>query len=122
MQATFLCHPTCTTCKKAQAWLDQHQIAYTWRDIREQNPTKQELTAWHKNSTLPIKRFFNTSGMAYREMGLSKKLPDMTLEQQLELLCTDGMLVKRPIFIKGDRVLIGFKPQEWEQALLTSII
>lgn len=118
MSCVLICHPTCTTCKKAQAWLDGHGVPYHWRDIREQNPAAQELAAWHARSGLALKRFFNTSGMAYRALGLTQKLPEMTQAQQLALLATDGMLVKRPLLITDRVVLVGFRPQEWEQALL----
>lgn len=113
----FICYPRCSTCKKAQKWLDEHQIPYTLRDIKEDNPSEEELKAWHQDSKLPLKRFFNTSGQLYRSMELSKKLPDMPETEQYALLASDGMLVKRPLAIDGDRVLVGFKEAEWDAAL-----
>ncbi len=113
----FICYPRCSTCKKAQAWLDAHHIPYTFRDISQENPTQKELKTWHKKSGLPLKRFFNTSGMKYRELELSAKLPSMPEEEQLALLSTDGMLVKRPLVVGGDQVLVGFKEKEWETLL-----
>lgn len=113
----FLCYAKCTTCQKAKKWLDEHQITYTERPIKEQNPTIDELRAWQKISGLPLRKFFNTSGMLYRDMELSKKLPSMTEEEMLALLATDGMLVKRPLLITDGNVLVGFREAEWEQAL-----
>lgn len=113
----FICHPTCTTCKKAQAFLEKKGKVFTWRDIREDNPTIEELGEWLVKSGLPVKRFFNTSGMQYRALGLTQKLPQMAQEEQLALLATDGMLVKRPLLIDGERVLVGFRQKEWEEAL-----
>lgn len=113
----FICYEKCSTCKKAQKFLDDNNISYTLRPIKEQNPTKEELSEWHKKSNLPLKRFFNTSGQMYREMELSKKLPQMTEQEQLEILSTNGMLVKRPLFINENTVLIGFKQHEWEEKL-----
>ncbi|MBQ1464146.1 MAG: arsenate reductase family protein [Ruminococcus sp.] len=113
----FVCYPKCTTCQKAQKWLDQKKAEYTVRDIKIQNPTYEELKKWHKASGLPLKRFFNTSGQLYRSMELKDKLADMTEEEQLRLLATDGMLVKRPILISGDKVFPGFKETEWEKLL-----
>ena len=105
---TFICYPRCTTCKKAQAWLDAHQIPYTFRDISQENPTRKELAAWHKLSGLPLKRFFNTSGIKYREMNLSARLPDMAEKEQIALLSTDGMLVKRPLLrVSGADLMDG---------------
>lgn len=115
--ALFLCYERCSTCKKAQKWLDEHGVSYELRPIKEQNPSADELRAWHAASGLPLKRFFNTSGQLYRSMELTKKLPDMNEDEQLALLATDGMLVKRPLFIDGGTVLVGFKQAEWEQAL-----
>lgn len=109
----FLCYPKCTTCKKAQKWLDDNGVSYELRDIKENNPTFEELSELYKKSGLPLKRFFNTSGLLYKSMGLKDKLADMTEEEQLKLLATDGMLVKRPIAISGDTVLVGFKEAEW---------
>ncbi len=114
----FVCYPKCSTCKKAQAWLDAHGIAYTVRDIKTQNPTLEELRQWHSLSGLPLKRFFNTSGQQYRALALKDKLPSMTEEEQFSLLSTDGMLVKRPILVAEDKVLVGFREAEWSSALL----
>ncbi len=114
----FLCYPKCSTCKKAQTWLEDHGLDYQLRDIKTQNPTQEELRQWHAQSGLPLKRFFNTSGQQYRALGLKDRLPQMTQEEQLALLATDGMLVKRPILLDGDKVLVGFRQGEWEAALL----
>ena len=114
----FVCYPKCSTCKKAQAWLDTHGLSYQVRDIKTQNPSQEELRRWHSESGLPLKRFFNTSGQQYRGLELKDKLPQMTEDQQLALLATDGMLVKRPILLTGSKVLVGFKEAEWEAALL----
>ncbi|HHU48740.1 MAG TPA: arsenate reductase family protein [Clostridiales bacterium] len=113
----FVCYPKCTTCKKAQAFLDAKSIAYHFRDIKADNPAEAELRAWHNKSGLPLKRFFNTSGQQYRALGLSKKLPAMTEDEQFALLATDGMLVKRPILVGDDFVLVGFREAEWEARL-----
>ena len=113
----FVCYPKCTTCQKAQKWLDAKGVAYEVRNIKEQNPTVDELRAWHKRSGLPLKRFFNTSGRVYKELGLKDKLPAMSEEEQFALLATDGMLVKRPLLIGEDFALPGFKEAEWESAL-----
>ena len=112
----FVCYPKCSTCKKAQKWLDDNGKTYDIRDIKEDHPTSDELKKWHSKSGLPMRRFFNTSGMLYREMGLKDKLASMSEDEMLELLATDGMLVKRPIVIDGDKVLVGFKESEWEEA------
>ena len=117
MSILFIEYPKCTTCKKAKKWLDDHGIAYEVRHIKEQNPTAEELAVWYQKSGLPIKRFVNTSGMLYREMNLKDKLPTMTDEEILELLATDGMLVKRPLAIGDDVVLTGFKEAEWSEKL-----
>lgn len=109
----FICYPKCSTCQKAQKWLDANGISYELRDIKEQNPTLEELTEWYKKSGLPLKKFFNTSGLLYRSMDLKNKLADMTEQEQLELLASDGMLVKRPIVITDDLVLVGFKEADW---------
>ena len=114
----FVCYPKCSTCKKAQAWLDAHGTAYTVRDIKTENPTLEELRQWHNLSGLPLKRFFNTSGQQYRALALKDKLPSMTEEEQFALLSTDGMLVKRPILVAEDKVLVGFREAEWSSALL----
>lgn len=115
MKTIVLHYPKCTTCKKALKWLDERGISYEERHIKEENPTKEELTQWYHKSGLPLKRFFNTSGMLYKEMHLKDKLLDMTEDQQLELLATDGMLVKRPLIIQDDLVLTGFKEEEWKR-------
>lgn len=115
----FLEYPPCSTCKKAKKWLDDHGVAYVSRHIREENPTCEELRQWQAESGLPVKRFFNTSGLTYKSMGLKDKLPGMTEDEQLCLLATDGMLVKRPIAVREDgTVLVGFRESEWEKALL----
>ena len=117
MRALFLESPPCSTCKKAKSWLDAHGGQYTSRHIKDQNPSKDELKAWYQKSGLPLKRFFNTSGLLYKSMALKDKLPSMTEEEQLELLSTDGMLVKRPILVSEDFVLVGFKESEWSETL-----
>ena len=109
----FVCYPKCSTCKKAEAWLVEKGISFQKRDIKEDNPTREELARWLAASGLPVKRFFNTSGLQYKALGLKDRLPAMTVEEQLDLLATDGMLVKRPILVDGDRVLVGFKEAEW---------
>lgn len=114
----YICYPKCSTCRKAQKWLDDHNEEYTLRDIKEDNPSYDELKEWYKKSGLPLKRFFNTSGQLYREMQLKDRLPDMSEEEQLKLLATDGMLVKRPIVVKGDTVTVGFKEAEWTEKLI----
>ncbi|MGN1482061.1 arsenate reductase family protein [Porcipelethomonas sp.] len=111
----YICYPKCTTCKKAQKWLDENNISYTLRDIKENNPSYEELSEWYKKSGLPLKRFFNTSGVLYKSMNLKEKLADMTEEEQLKLLATDGMLVKRPIIVSDSIILVGFKENEWEK-------
>ena len=113
----FICYPKCTTCQKAKKWLDDNKIEYTFRDIKENNPTLEELTAWYKMSGLPLKKFFNTSGLLYKSMELKTKLPTMSNEKQLKLLSTDGMLVKRPLVIGEYFVLVGFKESEWSEKL-----
>ena len=112
---TFICYPKCTTCQKAKKWLDENQIAYNFRDTKLENPTYDELSAWYQRSGLPLKKFFNTSGNLYKEMHLKDKLPQMSEEEQLSLLATNGMLVKRPLVVGKDFVLTGFKEAEWEQ-------
>ena len=114
---TFLCYERCSTCKKAKNWLDEHNIPYDLRPIKEQNPGESELREWQKRSGLPLKRFFNTSGQLYRELGLKDRIPDMTEDEIFSILSTDGMLVKRPMFIADDFVLVGFKEAEWEEKL-----
>ena len=113
----FICYPKCTTCQKAKAWLDEQGIAYTLRDIKAEKPTLAELTQWHKVSGLPLKRFFNTSGLQYKALALKDKLPGMSEDEQFALLATDGMLVKRPMLVGEDFVLVGFKQTEWEAHL-----
>lgn len=113
----FVCYPKCSTCQKAKAWLQERGVAFDERDIKQDNPTEQELRAWHEKSGLPLKRFFNTSGLQYKALGLKDKLPAMTEDEQYALLATDGMLVKRPLFIGEDFALPGFKVKEWEEKL-----
>lgn len=113
MSLLFLEYPTCSTCKKAKAWLDAHKIEYTSRNIKEKNPSKEELLEWYKKSGLPLKKFFNTSGLLYKSMSLKDKLPSMSEEEQLTLLASDGMLVKRPLLVGDSFVLTGFKEKEW---------
>ena len=113
----FICYPKCTTCQKAKKWLDDNKMEYELRDIKEDNPSLEELSAWHKMSGLPLKKFFNTSGLLYKSMELKDKLPTMSEEEQLKLLATDGMLVKRPLVIGEDFVLVGFKESEWSEKL-----
>lgn len=113
----FLEYPKCSTCQKAKKWLDSHGIAYTDRHIKEENPTAAELKEWHLRSGLPLKRFFNTSGLIYKNLGLKDKLPSMSEEEQYALLATDGMLVKRPLIAADDYVLVGFKEKEWTEQL-----
>lgn len=117
MKITVLCYKKCSTCKKALDWLQQNNISYEERPIQEQNPTAEELREWYHKSGLPLKRFFNTSGLLYKEMNLKDKLTDMTEEEQLALLASDGMLVKRPLLIAGDFVCPGFKEAEWREKL-----
>ena len=114
---TFICYPRCTTCQKAQKWLDEQRIEYTLRDIKNDNPTLPELTEWYRKSGLPLRRFFNTSGLLYKSMELKTRLPQMSESEMLELLATDGMLVKRPIVVDGEKVLVGFKEAEWSERL-----
>ncbi|MBE6491074.1 MAG: arsenate reductase family protein [Methanobrevibacter sp.] len=114
----FVQYPKCSTCKKAKNWLDEHNIEYESRHIVEDNPQADEIAAWYDKSGLPLKRFFNTSGKIYRENKIKDKLPDMSEQEQFELLATDGMLVKRPIVVDDDFVLVGFKQKEWEEKLL----
>lgn len=113
----FLCYPKCSTCKKAKKWMEEHNLEYTERHIAEENPSYDELKEWYSASGLPLKKFFNTSGVLYKEMKLKDKLPQMSEEEQLELLASNGMLVKRPILVKDGRVLVGFKENEWEELL-----
>lgn len=113
----FLEYPKCSTCQKAKKWLDEHGIKYTDRHIVEENPTYEELKAWYQRSEMPLKKFFNTSGLVYKEMKLKDKLADMTEEEQLKLLATNGMLVKRPLIVDGTTILTGFKEAEWSEKL-----
>lgn len=113
----FLCYPKCTTCQKAQKWLEGKGANFTVRHIKEENPTAEELKQWWKDSGLPLKKFFNTSGLQYKALNLKEKLPSMTEEEQLSLLASDGMLVKRPILVGESFVKVGFREAEWEEAL-----
>ncbi|MDE7124292.1 MAG: arsenate reductase family protein [Eubacterium sp.] len=113
----FIEYPKCTTCQKAKKWLEENGFDYGCRNIKEENPTYEELKAWYERSGLPLKRFFNTSGLLYKSMGLKDKLPDMSESEQLELLATDGMLVKRPLVISEKAILTGFREKEWEEKL-----
>ena len=114
----FICYPKCSTCQKAKKWLDANHISYEERHIVEENPTYEELKQWYEKSGLPLKRFFNTSGMLYKEMKLKDKLPDMSEDEQLQLLATNGMLVKRPLVVAEGFVLTGFKEKEWTEMML----
>ena len=114
----FLCYPKCTTCQKAKKWLEEHKIQYTERHIAEDRPTFDELKEWHQKSGLPLKKFFNTSGLLYKEMQLKDKLPAMSEEEMLKLLATNGMLVKRPLLVAEDWVLVGFKESEWMEKII----
>lgn len=113
----FLQYPPCSTCKKAKNWLDGHGVSYTDRHIKEDNPSYEELKDWYERSGLPLKRFFNTSGLAYKSLNLKERLPNMTEDEQLQLLASDGMLVKRPILVMEDRILTGFKEAQWAELL-----
>ena len=117
---TFICYPKCTTCRKAQKWLDENRIAYDLRNIKLENPAYEELAAWHQRSGLPLKKFFNTSGLLYKSLALKDKLPAMNEDEMLKLLAADGMLVKRPLLVGNDFVLVGFKAAEWAERLKTS--
>ena len=114
----FIEYPPCSTCQKAKKWLDAHNISYTARHIKEDNPTYEELRQWCEESGLPLKKFFNTSGLLYKSLGLKDKLPAMSEEEQLRLLATDGMLVKRPLVIAEGAILTGFREKEWEEKLV----
>ena len=114
----FICYPKCTTCQKAKKWLDDNKIEYELRDIKEDNPSLEELTTWYKMSGLPLKKFFNTSGLLYKSMEFKNKLPAMTEEEQLKLLASEGMLVKRPLIIGENFVLVGFRETEWKDIML----
>ena len=111
----FICYPKCTTCQKAKKWLDDNKIEYEMRDIKLDNPTLDELTQWYRESGLPLKKFFNTSGLLYKSMDLKNKIPHLTEDEMLELLATDGMLVKRPLLVGDCLVLVGFKEAEWSK-------
>ena len=113
----FIEYPKCTTCKRAKSWLDEHGLEYTDRHIKEANPTLAELKDWYQLSGLPLKKFFNTSGVLYKQMQLKDKLPQLSEQEQLELLASDGMLVKRPLLVLDDVVLVGFKPEQWAERL-----
>ncbi len=114
----FVCYPKCSTCAKARTWLEERRLPFTERDIKTENPAQEELRAWHKASGLPLKRFFNTSGLQYKALDLKNKLPALSEEEQLALLAADGMLVKRPILVGEEgTVLVGFRPAEWEEKL-----
>ena len=116
---TFICYPKCTTCQKAQKWLDENGGSYTFRDIKMEHPTYEELSEWHRRSGLPLKKFFNTSGLRYKSMALKEKLPTMSEDEMLKLLAADGMLVKRPLLVGDDFVLLGFKEAAWAERLKT---
>lgn len=116
-ESIFLCYPRCSTCQKAEKWLADNDITFKVRNIKEDNPTAQEIRLWHEKSGLPLKRFFNTSGLKYKELKLKDKLPTMTEGEQYALLATDGMLVKRPIFVDDENILVGFKEQEWQSKI-----
>ena len=111
----FVCYPKCTTCQKARSWLDSRGVTYDFRDIKQENPTRQELEDWYRKSGLPLKRFFNTSGLLYKSLELKDKLPGMSEAEQLDLLATDGMLVKRPLAVGDEFVLVGFREAEWAE-------
>ena len=113
----FLCYPKCTTCQKAQKWLNENKISYELRNIKEENPTAEELEQWYRDSGLPLRRFFNTSGLIYKSMDLKNKLPAMSEEEMISLLASDGMLVKRPILAGEGMVLVGFKESDWADKL-----
>ena len=113
----FVCYPKCTTCQKAKRWLEEQGAEYTERHIKDENPSEQELRRWHALSGLPLKKFFNTSGLQYKALGLKDKLPTMSEEEQFALLASDGMLVKRPIMVGEDYVLVGFKQEQWEEKM-----
>lgn len=117
MSVLFLQYPPCTTCKKAKAWLDERGVTYEARNIKEENPTAEELKAWHEKSGLPLKKFFNTSGLAYKALGLKDRLTTMSEEEQYQLLASDGMLVKRPLVVGEDFVLVGFREAQWQEQL-----
>ena len=113
----FICYPKCSTCQRAQKYLDENNIKYELRDIKLNNPTYEELKKWYHNSNLELKRFFNTSGLLYKEYDLKNKIPNMTEDEQLKLLASNGMLVKRPILVSDDKILLGFKEEEWNKII-----
>lgn len=113
----YICYPKCTTCQKAKKWLDDNNVEYELRDIKLDNPSLEELTEWYNKSGLPLKKFFNTSGLLYKSMDLKNKLPQMSEEEMLKLLSTDGMLVKRPLAVGDDFVLVGFKEADWKEKI-----
>ena len=115
---TFICYPKCTTCQKAMQWLNERGAEFTERNIKEEKPTEAELREWYRRSGVPLKRFFNTSGLLYKSLGLKDKLPTMTEDEMLALLATDGMLVKRPLLVGEDFVLVGFKEADWAETLM----
>ena len=115
---TFVCYPKCTTCQRAQKWLDDHNISYELRDIKSNKPTLEELTNWYTQSGLPLRKFFNTSGLLYKSLALKDKLPNMTEDEMLRLLATDGMLVKRPLLVSDKFILVGFKESDIVNKLL----
>lgn len=117
MSVLFLQYPPCTTCKKAKTWLDEQGVAYEARNIKEENPTAEELKVWHEKSGLPLKKFFNTSGLVYKALGLKDRLPTMSEEEQYQLLASDGMLVKRPLVVGENFVLVGFREAQWQEQL-----
>lgn len=113
----FVCYPKCSTCMKAKKWLEEKEIEFEQRDIKEEKSTAEELKTWWRKSGLPLKRFFNTSGKLYKEMQLKDRIPNMSEDEQIELLASDGMLVKRPILVQNEKVLVGFKEKEWQEIL-----
>lgn len=115
MKVLFVCYPKCSTCAKAKKFLEKNDVDYEFRDIKKDNPTKEEIKDWHEKSGLDIKKFFNTSGGVYRKLVLKDKLEDMTLDEKYDLLATDGMLVKRPVLVKGDKVTVAFKEDVWKE-------
>ena len=115
MSYQFICYPKCTTCQRARRWLMEHDVPFAERDIKSDHPAAGELESWYRESGLPLKKFFNTSGLLYQKMGLKDKLPSMNTEEQYALLASDGMLVKRPILLDGERVFVGFREKEWEE-------
>jgi arsenate reductase len=117
----FICYPKCTTCAKAKRWLSENGISFDVRDIKEEHPLYEEIKEWHAKSGLPLRRFFNTSGMSYRSLNLKERLKEMSEEEQMQLLATDGMLIKRPILVSGKTVLVGFREEEWRKQLISDM-